>query len=104
MNWALNPCDLQEKKQTLPLLFALSQVSFVEREKILFKLEHHGNKQTKLEELADFVRNKGGLDYATKKQQVFCEEATELCKTFPNSQARAALIDLIQFVTLEGKN
>lgn len=96
--------DLQEKKQTLPLLFALSQVSFVEREKILFKLEHHGNKQTKLEELADFVRNKGGLDYATKKQQVFCEEATELCKTFPNSQARAALIDLIQFVTLEGKN
>ncbi len=93
--------DLQEKKQTLPLLFALSQVSFVEREKILFKLEHHGNKQTKLEELADFVRNKGGLDYATKKQQAFCAESIELCQSFADTEARNALIDLIKFIALK---
>ncbi len=92
--------DLQEKKQTLPLIYALSQVSFFEREKILFKLEHHNNKQTKLEELADFVRLKGGLEYATTKQKEFCAEAIELCKTFQESESRSALIDLITFVSL----
>lgn len=92
--------DLQEKKQTLPLIYALSQVSFLEREKIVFKLEHHNNKQSKLEELADFVRLKGGIEYAIAKQKEFCSEAIELCKTFSESESRSALIDLITFVSL----
>lgn len=92
--------DLQEKKQTLPLIYALSQVNFFEREKILFKLEHHNNKQSKLEELADFVRIKGGIEYATTKQKEFCSEAIELCNTFSDTEARSALIDLITFVSL----
>lgn len=92
--------DLQEKKQTLPLIYALSQVNVFERKKILFKLEHHNNKQSKLEELADFVRMKGGIEYATAKQKEFCSEATELCKTFADSEARTALIHLIDFVSL----
>lgn len=92
--------DLQEKKQTLPLIYALSQVNLFEREKILFKLEHHNNKQSKLEELADFVRIKGGIEYATTKQKEFCSKAIELCNTFSDSEARTALIDLITFVSL----
>lgn len=95
--------DLQEKKQTLPLLHALSQVSFVEREKILFKLEHHNNKQEKLEELAEFVRVKGGIDYATTKQQEFCNEAKNLCESFQESEARTSLCGLIDFIVLSEK-
>lgn len=92
--------DLQEKKQTLPLLYAISKLSFVEREKILFKLEHHGNKQEKLEELADFVREKGGIEYATQRQISFCEEAKRQCFLFPDSEARTALDGLIDFIAL----
>ncbi|MBR4350012.1 MAG: polyprenyl synthetase family protein, partial [Bacteroidales bacterium] len=92
--------DLQEKKQTLPLLYAISKLSFVEREKILFKLEHHGNKQEKLEELAEFVREKGGIGYATQRQISFCEEAKRQCFLFPDSEARTALVGLIDFIAL----
>lgn len=92
--------DLQEKKQTLPLLYALSRVSLLERKTMLFKLEHHGGKQAKLEEIADFVRDKGGLDYATKQQKQFCKEAKDLCMSFAEGEARSALIDLIDFISL----
>ncbi|MCQ2958626.1 MAG: polyprenyl synthetase family protein [Bacteroidales bacterium] len=95
--------DLQEKKQTLPLLYALSKVSFIEREKVLFKLEHHNNKQKKLEELAEFVRFKGGIEYATQKQIDFCNEAKTLCCSFAESEARNALCGLIDFIALEQK-
>ena len=58
------------------------------------------NKQEKLEELADFVREKGGIEYATQRQISFCEEAKRQCFLFPDSEARTALVGLIDFIAL----
>ncbi|MBO7124816.1 MAG: polyprenyl synthetase family protein, partial [Bacteroidales bacterium] len=55
-------------------------------------------KQEKLEELAEFVREKGGIDYAKQRQISFCEEAKRQCFLFPESDARAALVGLIDFI------
>ncbi len=92
--------DLQEKKMTLPLIYALQQASFVERSKIFLLLKTHNNKKKTLQKIADFVEEKGGLSFVTGKNHEFCDLASDLCKSFPESECRTALIDLINFVRL----
>lgn len=92
--------DLQEKKMTLPLLYALQQASFTERTKILFMLKTHNNKKKTLQKIADFVEEKGGIVFVTDKNREFCDLAIELCRSFPENECREALIGLINFVRL----
>jgi octaprenyl-diphosphate synthase len=45
------------------------------------------------------VRNSGGLEYAQDAMYRFREEAFELLKKAPESEARTALKELVTFVT-----
>ncbi|MCQ2608116.1 MAG: polyprenyl synthetase family protein [Bacteroidales bacterium] len=92
--------DLQEKKMTLPLIYALQQASIIERGKIFLLLKTHNNKKKTLQKIADFVEEKGGLTFVTGKNHEFCDLASDLCNSFPDSECRTALLDLIKFVRL----
>lgn len=90
--------DLRERKMTLPLLYALSNSEKQEQRKIKKLLKTHSNKTEELQKIVDFVKEKSGLTYTEKRLQDMCSEAIAICNTFKESDARTALIDVIQFI------
>jgi octaprenyl-diphosphate synthase len=89
--------DIKEKKMTLPLIFALNQSDWWHRRKIISIVKNESDKPKKVKEVIDFVKDKGGLDYATKVMHQFTEKALAILESFPDSLARNHLKHLVEF-------
>ncbi|MCB0585337.1 MAG: polyprenyl synthetase family protein, partial [Phaeodactylibacter sp.] len=70
--------DIKEKKMTLPLIYALRQTSKANRRRIINTIRRHSDKPDKVQEVVEFVRGSGGLEYARKAMQDFRNQAFEL--------------------------
>ncbi len=91
--------DIKEKKMTLPLIFALNKASKEERRRVINLIRRHSDKPDKVQEVVEFVRSSGGLEYAREAMHDFRRQAFELLRYFPESPARQSLADLVTFVT-----
>ena len=91
--------DIKEKKLTLPLIYALNQADRSQKRRILNIIKRHNNKKHKVNEVIDFVRQSGGLEYAKNVMLKFREEAFQLLHEFPDSTVRQALEELVVYVT-----
>jgi octaprenyl-diphosphate synthase len=49
-------------------------------------------------EIIEFVKSKGGLDYAVEKMHAFQNEANLILNTFPESDAKDSLQKLVSYV------
>jgi octaprenyl-diphosphate synthase len=67
--------DIKEKKMTLPLIYALNQASWSTKRHIINLIKNHSSKPEKVNEVIDFVKSSGGLDYATTVMQRYVKEA-----------------------------
>jgi len=90
--------DIREGKVTLPLLYALktadpSVVAFYMD--LLRKKEFT---QEQIEMLIAFAINNGGIEYATKCMKEYHAKAVEILASFPDSEAKAALILLADYI------
>ena len=94
--------DIKEKKITLPLIYALNKSSRSEKRHIINLVKNHNDEPLKVEEVISFVRNSGGLDYATGQMQKYQQEAFDILNTFPEHSSRKALEQLVRF-TIERK-
>jgi octaprenyl-diphosphate synthase len=90
--------DIKERKLTLPLIYALSHVSSDERKKIIYIVKNENTNTEKVNWIIEKIKSSGGLDYAKKQMNQYTAEAHELLNTFPDSEAKAAFKDLIDFV------
>lgn len=90
--------DIKEKKITLPLIYALNNVTTSEASRIR-KVLKNGNDKTKVKEIIAFVKANNGIDYALKVAQNFSNEAVAALNIFPDSEVKSSLKDLIEFVT-----
>ena len=61
-------------------------------------IKNHNKNSRKVKEVIDFVKQKGGLDYAVSKMKQFQEEALELLKDYPKSEYKEALILMVNYV------
>ncbi len=91
--------DIKEKKMTLPLIYALENAPTSEKKKIMNIIKKHNNKPDRVAEVIQFVRNSGGLDYATTVMNQFKKEAFDILATTPDCPARDSLESLVIFVT-----
>ena len=89
--------DIKDKKLTLPLIYALTQSSKAESQKIL-KYVKSGEKNKNVADVIRFVMEKGGLDYADKVASEFAGKAKSELANFEDSESKRALIGLIDFV------
>lgn len=55
-----------------------------------------------MNEVIDFVKKSGGLDYAKEKMDGFYQEALTILKEFPDSNYKTSLRDLVSY-TIERK-
>ncbi len=91
--------DIKEKKMTLPLIYALQQADKSDRKRMINIIKRHSEDDAKVQEVIRFVHRSGGLDYAREAMYRYRDEAFELLHTFPPSEVRQSLEDLVVFVT-----
>lgn len=89
--------DLKEKKFTLPLIYALEQSSFSEKRAILKLIRNGQMNSNKIHYIIDFVRDKNGLLFAEQKMHEFKNLADTVLRSYPDSEARQSLLDLVSF-------
>lgn len=90
--------DIKEKKMTLPLIYTLNVASPSEKRKIINTVKNHNTDKSKVRELIQTVKEKGGLDFATKKMESYRKLALELLADFPKNEYREALELMLNYV------
>ncbi|HAR19397.1 MAG TPA: polyprenyl synthetase [Cytophagales bacterium] len=95
--------DIREKKMTLPLIHSLNQVGWWEKKKMIYTIKNQTHKSKKVKEVIQFVKETGGLEYATNKMLAIKEEAIAILHTMPENECRTSLANLIHY-TIERKN
>lgn len=95
--------DIREKKITLPLIYALQQVSSSEKKRILniFKIKKKTAKEVKA--VIDFVVDNGGLDYAARMMDKYRDKAFSFLDTFTDSPYRTSMIEFVDYTTARQK-
>lgn len=91
--------DIKEKKVTLPLIYALNRADQVERKKMINLVKNHKDEPAKIQQIIDFVNSKEGVHYATAKMSQYQQEAFDILYTFPESDARTGLEQLVRYTT-----
>ncbi|TRX54281.1 polyprenyl synthetase family protein [Fulvivirga sp. M361] len=89
--------DIKEKKMTLPLIKALETASWSDRRHIKKIIRSDKKSKQNINEVIDFVKNAGGLEYAKRVMMQFYEEAMSVLNTFEDSVYKKSLADLVQF-------
>jgi octaprenyl-diphosphate synthase len=89
--------DIKEKKMTLPLIYSLSKVSWLEKRRIMGIVKNDRKSQKQIKEVIDFVKKNGGIEYAKEKMNAFHQEALTLLRDFSDSSYKSSLIELVQF-------
>ncbi|MFT5970506.1 MAG: octaprenyl-diphosphate synthase, partial [Flavobacteriales bacterium] len=90
--------DIKEQKMTLPLIYVLSKAEKREKRWMIKIVKRHHNNPKKVDELVDFVKANGGLEYASSKMIAVQQEALELLESFPDNEARVSLRELVNYV------
>ena len=89
--------DIKEKKMTLPLIYALQQASWLEKRRIIFNVKNNEGHRDRVQQVIEFVKKSGGLDYAITTMKRYRDEALEILHSFPESPSRTSLEQLINY-------
>jgi len=95
--------DIKEKKVTLPLIYSLNNTNSSERKRIINLVKNHNDDPKKIEQIIRFVKESGGLQYAETQMKKYQDEAFEILNTFPKSDSRESLEQLVRFTTERNK-
>lgn len=90
--------DIKEQKMTLPLIYALSQASSKEKKWLINSVKNHNRDKSRVKAVIDYVKTKGGLDYAIKKMKEYQHQALEILKDYPDSEYKNSLKIMIDYV------
>lgn len=90
--------DIKEKKMTLPLIYALSQATWLEKRKIIRYIKNDSTNKKKIAEVIQFVKDKGGLEYTKSRMNDYYQESLEILHKLPQTEARDRLEELLSFV------
>jgi octaprenyl-diphosphate synthase len=91
--------DIKERKLTLPLIHALSNVEPKEQRRIKRVIEKRGNKQKGIREIVEFVKTHGGIDYARKQMFTYQEEAFNILDELGAGTYEHSLKNLVRYTT-----
>lgn len=90
--------DIKEQKMTLPLIYVLNNAEKKDKDWLINSIKNHNKNTKRVKEVVAFVKNHGGLDYATNKMKQFQEEALQLLKNYPDSSYKTSLELMVNYV------
>jgi len=90
--------DIKEKKMTLPLIYVLNTVSGQEKRWMINTIKNHNTNKKKVNELIDFIRKNGGMEYTINKMKEYKDEANKILDSLPDNEGKRALYELSEFI------
>ncbi len=95
--------DIKDKKFTLPLIYALNQAESSKRKSMSRKIKNGNRSQRVVNEVVQFVKEMGGIEFAREKMLEYKKEAMDILDTFPPTPARDSMKDLVEFTVSRKK-
>ncbi len=90
--------DIVEKKMTLPLIYAINNCEKSERRTILKIIKKDKKSKKEINQVIDFVNEKGGLTYAYQRMMEYKEKSEKLLSSIPTQSSTEYLSTLINYV------
>jgi octaprenyl-diphosphate synthase len=95
--------DIQEKKMTLPLIYALNNSTASEVRRIKKAINKNKGNSESINEVVRFVQSNGGIEYATKRMNEYKEKSLLILNQFEKNDAHRSLIDLVNYTIERNK-
>ncbi|GAB4381503.1 MAG: polyprenyl synthetase family protein [Salibacteraceae bacterium] len=90
--------DIQEKKSTLPLIYAINKNHSSEARKMLSIVKRERKSAEEVGRVIDFVISSGGIEYATERMHDFAQKAIkDIDEILPASEASDSLKKLVKY-------
>jgi octaprenyl-diphosphate synthase len=89
--------DIKEKKMTLPLIYALEHASWAEKKQVIYKIRNKNEDKKAVNEVIDFVKKSGGLEYAEEVMNGYYKEALDILAAYPPSPYKTSLECLVNY-------
>ena len=90
--------DIKEQKMTLPLIYALNNVSIAEKNWLIQSVKRYNRDKKRVKQVIEKVKAAGGLAYAEEKMEEFRQKALTLLLEFPQDPYRDALEQMVNYV------
>lgn len=90
--------DIKEQKMTLPLIYALNNVSEKDKKWLINSVKNHNKDTKRVKEVINFVKDNGGLEYAISKMKDYKQSALHLLQTYPPSPYKESLELMVNYV------
>jgi octaprenyl-diphosphate synthase len=90
--------DIKEQKMTLPLIYVLNNCSKKDKKWLINSVKNHNTDKKRVNQVIQFVKDNGGLDYAVSKMKTFQQEALLLLNSFPKSEYKDSLELMVNYV------
>lgn len=90
--------DIKEQKMTLPLIYALNQSDEQKKKWLINSIKNHNKDKKRVKAVITYVKEKGGLEYATAKMMEFKEEALTILDRYPETPYKASLKLMVNYV------
>ena len=91
--------DIRERKVTLPFIYSLSVLNLEDKKWVINTIKSHNKDKNRVLKAISKIKEAGGLDYASKKMEMYKDNAVKILDGFPNSPYKESLILLANFVT-----
>ena len=90
--------DIKEQKMTLPLIHALNNCSDKEKRWVINSIKNHNTDKVRVKELIQFVKLKGGLEYAVYVMKQYQSKALAILQQYPDSTYKNSLVLMVNYV------
>lgn len=95
--------DIKEKKLTLPLIYSLSNSQSNLSNKILRNINKKNKNMQIINDIIDYVKTSGGIEYAESKMNEYRDKALDLLTYYPPSSTLDSIKELSHFVINRSK-
>ncbi|MCE3296748.1 MAG: Trans-hexaprenyltranstransferase [Crocinitomicaceae bacterium] len=95
--------DIRERKMTLPLIYALSTAPKEVKRELIYIVKNQNENEQKVKRAVQLVIDAGGIQYAHEKMLTLINEALVLVENIPDSEAKRALIGLVNYTITREK-
>lgn len=95
--------DILEQKITMPLLGAMKNAGEKEEERVRGLVKDIVGCPDHRDEIVEFVRSNGGLDYAVKELEKYVQKAVDALAVLPESFEKNCLVELAYFTAKRNK-
>ena len=84
---------------TLPLIYAINNSTPEVKKELINIVKNHNENPKKVKRAIQLVIDHGGIDFAHAKMIEYKEKALDLLKDIPDSDAKSAILGLVEYTT-----